>query len=144
MGYNLSVGCHDCKVHAWSLRGEEAFLIRWFGAWHGRVVNATQGRHIPVTDRARHRVEVLVDNGFSQPRDEFPREYRDVTDEVAQFADLDRLLESSYFYDVQLGPDGRVRATYDDAEVRYSALGETLTSSLASVVAMVDPHVLVC
>lgn len=71
MGYNLSVGCHDCRVRCGSLRGEESVVIKRFDRWHYTLLGGRNG----------HRFEALIDNGFSSP-EEFPREYRDVYEEV--------------------------------------------------------------
>jgi hypothetical protein len=68
MGYNLSIGCLDCKVQCSSLRGEESRVIRAFGERHGRG----------------HRKDVSIDNGYmekdwAEGSDPFP----DIYDQIA-------------------------------------------------------------
>ena len=52
MGFNLIMGCHDCKVEVMAFRGEEATAIREFCGEH-----------------RGHRRDCYIDNGFQNEPD---------------------------------------------------------------------------
>lgn len=69
MGYNLSVACLTHEVQCYALRGEEALVIRRFGALH-------PGSRGCVRD-------VSIDNGYAEKGwSDGPNAFRDVYDEV--------------------------------------------------------------